>query len=172
MNRRRARRPHLGVAWIPQWYRLSIHCADPIRSCLKMVTASPGDRYPAHLVGTSMPACGMTRSRSHPRLETSPPLLPVAEGPRARSRRQAATHRRNRGDDELGCLRAVAGIDASQSPGGIYGLQECHWFTLLAQFARYFPALAPMVVARELSTPLTTLSFIGSQQGAIYGLSP
>ena len=41
---------------------------------------------------------------------------------------------------------------------------------LLAQFARYFPALAPMVVARELSTPLTTSSFIGSQQGAIYGL--
>jgi len=41
---------------------------------------------------------------------------------------------------------------------------------LLAQFARYFPALAPMVVTRELSTPLTTLSFIGSQQGAIYGL--
>ena len=40
---------------------------------------------------------------------------------------------------------------------------------LLAQFGRYFPALAPMVVARELSTPLTTSSFIGSQQGAIYG---
>lgn len=41
---------------------------------------------------------------------------------------------------------------------------------LLAQFARHFPALAPMVIAHELSTPLTTSSFIGSQQGAIYGL--
>ncbi len=41
---------------------------------------------------------------------------------------------------------------------------------LLAQFARYFPALAPMVVTSELSTPVTTSSFIGSQQGAIYGL--
>ncbi len=41
---------------------------------------------------------------------------------------------------------------------------------LLAQFARHFPALAPMVVARELSTPLTTASFIGAQEGAIYGL--
>jgi all-trans-retinol 13,14-reductase len=41
---------------------------------------------------------------------------------------------------------------------------------LRAQFARYFPALAPMVVACESSTPLTTSSFIGSQQGAIYGL--
>jgi len=42
--------------------------------------------------------------------------------------------------------------------------------TLLAQFARHFPALAPMVVASELSTPLTTASFIGAQRGASYGL--
>jgi all-trans-retinol 13,14-reductase len=41
---------------------------------------------------------------------------------------------------------------------------------LLAQFARHFPALAPMVVVRELSTPLTTSAYIGAQQGAIYGL--
>jgi len=41
---------------------------------------------------------------------------------------------------------------------------------LLAQFARHFPALAPMVVVSELSTPLTTASFIGSEHGAIYGL--
>jgi all-trans-retinol 13,14-reductase len=40
----------------------------------------------------------------------------------------------------------------------------------MAQFARHFPGLAPMVVARELSTPLTTFSFIGAQQGAVYGL--
>lgn len=44
---------------------------------------------------------------------------------------------------------------------------ECR---LLAQFAGYFPALAPMVVTSELSTPLTTSAFIGSPQGAIYGL--
>jgi phytoene dehydrogenase-like protein len=42
--------------------------------------------------------------------------------------------------------------------------------SLLAQFTRYFPALASMVVARELSTPLTTSSLTGAQQGAIYGL--
>jgi len=41
---------------------------------------------------------------------------------------------------------------------------------LMAQFARYFPALAPMVVAHELSTPLTTVSFIGAPEGAMYGL--
>ena len=41
---------------------------------------------------------------------------------------------------------------------------------LLAQFARHFPALAPMVVARELSTPLTTAAYIGAQHGAMYGL--
>ena len=41
---------------------------------------------------------------------------------------------------------------------------------LLAHFARCFPALAPMVVCHELSTPLTTTAFTGSPQGAIYGL--
>lgn len=41
---------------------------------------------------------------------------------------------------------------------------------LAAQFARCFPALAPMVVVQELSTPLTTVSFTGAQRGAIYGL--
>jgi phytoene dehydrogenase-like protein len=41
---------------------------------------------------------------------------------------------------------------------------------LLAQFARHFPALAPLVVARELSTPLSTLSFTGAWQGGSYGL--
>jgi len=41
---------------------------------------------------------------------------------------------------------------------------------LLAQFARYFPALAPMVVCHELSTPLSTSSFTGAPHGAIYGL--
>jgi all-trans-retinol 13,14-reductase len=41
---------------------------------------------------------------------------------------------------------------------------------LLAQFTRHFPALAPLVVAHELSTPLSTLSFTGAQQGGSYGL--
>lgn len=41
---------------------------------------------------------------------------------------------------------------------------------LLAQFARHFPALAPMVVVKELSTPLTTLAYTGAPQGASFGL--
>lgn len=41
---------------------------------------------------------------------------------------------------------------------------------LLAQFGHYFPALAPMVVCHELSTPLSTAAFTGARQGAIYGL--
>ncbi len=41
---------------------------------------------------------------------------------------------------------------------------------LLAEFARRFPALAPMVVAHEASTPLTTLSFTGAVEGGVYGL--
>jgi len=40
---------------------------------------------------------------------------------------------------------------------------------LLAQFRRHFPALGPLVVCSELSTPLSTLAFTGSEHGAIYG---
>ncbi len=43
---------------------------------------------------------------------------------------------------------------------------------LFAQFERHFPALAPMVVEREVSTPLSTVAFTGSVQGGVYGLEP
>jgi all-trans-retinol 13,14-reductase len=41
---------------------------------------------------------------------------------------------------------------------------------LLAQFGRHFPALAPMIVVREVSTPLTSLAFTAAVQGGVYGL--
>ena len=41
---------------------------------------------------------------------------------------------------------------------------------LLAQFARHFPALAPMIVEREVSTPLSSVAFTGAVQGGVYGL--
>lgn len=41
---------------------------------------------------------------------------------------------------------------------------------LMAQFERYFPELAKLVVYRELATPLSTTSFTGHREGAFYGL--
>jgi all-trans-retinol 13,14-reductase len=41
---------------------------------------------------------------------------------------------------------------------------------LLQQFCRHFPALASVIVCREVSTPLSTVAFTGAQHGAIYGL--
>lgn len=41
---------------------------------------------------------------------------------------------------------------------------------LFAQFARHFPALAPMVRWQELATPLTQQHFVRSPQGAMYGI--
>jgi len=41
---------------------------------------------------------------------------------------------------------------------------------LFAQFERHFPALAPLVRYRELSTPLSTAAFTSAYQGASYGL--
>ena len=42
--------------------------------------------------------------------------------------------------------------------------------TLMAEFGRYFPDLAKLVVYRELGTPLSTVSFTGHRKGAFYGL--
>ena len=36
---------------------------------------------------------------------------------------------------------------------------------LTAQFGRHFPALAPLVVCSELSTPLSTVAFTGAEHG-------
>jgi all-trans-retinol 13,14-reductase len=41
---------------------------------------------------------------------------------------------------------------------------------LLAHFVRHFPALEPLIVYRELSTPLSTVAFTGAEHGAVYGL--
>ncbi len=43
---------------------------------------------------------------------------------------------------------------------------------LLAQFARYFPKLAPLVDYYELSTPATVQSYTSAPRGAIYGIEP
>ena len=40
----------------------------------------------------------------------------------------------------------------------------------MAQFERYFPDLAKLVVYRELATPLSTVTFTGHRKGAFYGL--
>jgi len=41
---------------------------------------------------------------------------------------------------------------------------------LMECFAAKFPALAPLVVYRELGTPLATASFTGHEKGAFYGV--
>jgi all-trans-retinol 13,14-reductase len=41
---------------------------------------------------------------------------------------------------------------------------------LLAQFARYFPKLAPLIDYHELSTPATVASYTSAPRGAIYGI--
>jgi phytoene dehydrogenase-like protein len=41
---------------------------------------------------------------------------------------------------------------------------------LTAQFARHFPALAPLIAHTELSTPLSSVAFTGAEHGGVYGL--
>jgi all-trans-retinol 13,14-reductase len=41
---------------------------------------------------------------------------------------------------------------------------------MFTQFRNYFPALADLVVFRDLSTPLATAAITGHNQGAFYGL--
>lgn len=42
--------------------------------------------------------------------------------------------------------------------------------SLLGQFVRRFPALEPLIAYSEVSTPLSTIAFTGSEHGAVYGL--
>jgi all-trans-retinol 13,14-reductase len=55
-------------------------------------------------------------------------------------------------------------------PEGYAALKDLIERNLLAQFRHYFPALAPMILSHELSTPLSTAAFTGAPPGAIYGL--
>ena len=55
-------------------------------------------------------------------------------------------------------------------PEGYGALKDLIGRNLLAHFRRHFPALASMILCHELSTPLSTASFIGAPRGAIYGL--
>ena len=59
-----------------------------------------------------------------------------------------------------------------QRPSDYLELREKIKSQLLAQFARRFPALASRIIATELSTPLTTVAFTGSEHGGVYGLEP
>jgi all-trans-retinol 13,14-reductase len=43
---------------------------------------------------------------------------------------------------------------------------------ILAFYEAKFPALAPMIVYRELGTPLATVSFTGHERGGFYGVEP
>jgi all-trans-retinol 13,14-reductase len=42
--------------------------------------------------------------------------------------------------------------------------------TLLSQFKRHFPRLAPLIDFHELSTPLSQASFVAADRGAMYGI--
>jgi phytoene dehydrogenase-like protein len=57
-----------------------------------------------------------------------------------------------------------------QRPPDYQGFKELIARRLEAQFARHFPALAPLIRYRELSTPLSTAAFTGAFHGASYGL--
>jgi len=43
--------------------------------------------------------------------------------------------------------------------------------SLLAQFKRHFPRLAPLIDFHEISTPLSQASFVAADRGAMYGLA-
>lgn len=55
-------------------------------------------------------------------------------------------------------------------PHDYHGLKATITEHLLAQFTRHFPALAPLIVKTELSTPLSSVAFTAAEQGGVYGL--
>jgi all-trans-retinol 13,14-reductase len=69
-----------------------------------------------------------------------------------------------------------SGDEAGMRPGGAARSDSYLQFKsmlhaqLLAQFAEHFPALAPMIVVSECSTPISLATFTGAEHGAMYGL--
>jgi len=57
-------------------------------------------------------------------------------------------------------------------PADYLALKDTITGLLTAQFARHFPALAPLIVQTELSTPLSSVAFTGAEHGGVYGLEP
>jgi all-trans-retinol 13,14-reductase len=57
-----------------------------------------------------------------------------------------------------------------QRPADYLALKETISGLLMSQFARRFPALAPLVVHTELSTPLSSVAFTAAEHGGVYGL--
>jgi all-trans-retinol 13,14-reductase len=57
-----------------------------------------------------------------------------------------------------------------QRPADYLALKATLSSLLMSQFARHFPALAPLVVHTELSTPLSSVAFTAAEHGGVYGL--
>ena len=60
--------------------------------------------------------------------------------------------------------------EAAESPGEWAEFKDNVEARLMALFTEKFPGLAPMVVYRELGTPLATAAFTAHEKGAFYGL--
>jgi all-trans-retinol 13,14-reductase len=73
----------------------------------------------------------------------------------------------DRSEDEGGMKKGAPAAQRSESYAAFKALLQAN---LLAQFAEHFPALAPMVVATECSTPISVATFTGAEHGAMYGL--
>ena len=67
-------------------------------------------------------------------------------------------------------VAAFAGGGAAERPEEWAAFKEGVEDTLMAFFHRKFPALAPLVVYRELGTPLATASFTRHDKGGFYGV--
>ncbi len=65
---------------------------------------------------------------------------------------------------------AWAGTAAGHRPEDYEAAKTWIAESLLAQFNRHFPRLAPLVDFHEVSTPLSQASFVAADHGAMYGL--
>lgn len=57
-----------------------------------------------------------------------------------------------------------------QRPAEYLQLKETITDHLRSQFGRHFPALAPLIVQTELSTPLSSVAFTAAEHGGVYGV--
>ena len=105
----------------PRWRGCRLRGPDRARCGTATVSWNQWfDAVAGHQLGRVARPGGRVAAAGHLR------VVPDAEGPRARARRQAATHGRDRRACELGFLCAVGGFDATRSAARIHDVQGRH----------------------------------------------
>jgi phytoene dehydrogenase-like protein len=101
----------------------------------------------------------------------TPPCMMASFGSLKNPAHDPGPHNRHSGQFLVWADWDTVALWATGAPQGDYAdFKARAEANLLAQFERYFPDLAKLIVFHDLGTPLSTVAFTGHHHGAFYGL--